>query len=238
VRAMILAAGLGTRLRPITDTTPKPLVQVAGKPLIHYPLLLLKKHGIYEVLINTHHLADKVTQTLGSGQSLGMRITWSHEPEILGTGGGVKKAEEFFERQTFILINADTILDIDLKAVVSHHKKKKASATMVLKQVPDWREYGAVEVDYEARVRRIRGRPELKINTELKPMVFTGIHILEPEILDGIPAGQKASIILDGYIPLIERDCMVSGFITNKLWLTVDTKEKLEEAEKKLAHSA
>ncbi len=234
MRAMVLAAGLGTRLRPITDTVPKPLVEVAGRPLIHYPLMLLRKHGITEVVINTHHLADKVRHALGDGRELGLNITWSHEPEILGTGGGVKKVEDFFQGETFIVINADTIIDLDLEKVVEHHRMKKASATMVLKQIHGWREYGAVEVDYNGRVRRIRGKPEGDISVSLRPVVFTGLHVLEPEILSSIPKDGYASIIRQGYIPLIENDRLVSGFITNRLWLTVDTKEKLEEAGKQI----
>jgi mannose-1-phosphate guanylyltransferase len=235
VRAMILAAGLGTRLRPLTETTPKPLLEVAGRPLIHYPLLLLKKNGITEVVINVHHQGDAIPRAIGNGDSLGLSISYSYEPNILGTGGGIKRAEAFFQGRTFLVINADTIMDIELDQVMEHHKRKRAAATMVLKQVPDWEEYGAVEVEEELRVRRIRGLPRAEPSGVLRPLVFTGLHILEAEILANIPSGRYASIIQHGYIPLIEQNRLVSAFITNKLWLTVDTPEKLAQAEKQLS---
>jgi mannose-1-phosphate guanylyltransferase len=238
---MVLAAGLGTRLRPLTEKIPKPLLEVSGKPIIHYPLELLKRHGITEVVINTHHLADLMRKALGDGERLGLKITWSHEPEILGTGGGVKKAEDFFQRKTFVVINADTIIDIDLDQVIEHHRKKRASATMVLKQIPDVEKYGSVEVTQEPggvndmRVRRIRGEPKAKFWGRTLPMVFTGVHVLEPDILAEIPPGQYASIIRHGYIPLIQKDRFVAGYIFDRMWMAVDTREKMEQAEKILA---
>ncbi len=241
MRAMILAAGLGTRLRPLTETLPKPILEVCGRPLIHYPLLLLKRNGIREVVINLHHQGNAIPQALGNGHSLGLSISYSYEPEILGTGGGIKKVEAFFQGRTFLVINADTIMDIELEQVVNHHKRKRAAATMVLKEVTDWEEYGAVEVDDALRVRRIRGLPKAEPSTPLRPLVFTGLHILEPEILANIPPGESegssgyASIIQHGYIPLIEQNRLVSAFITNRLWLTVDTPEKLAQAEAKLS---
>src|SRR5262245_7817085 len=117
MRAMILAAGFGTRLQPLTNTTPKALVPVAGRPLIEYGLLLLKSQGIAEVVINLHHLGGKICSTLGDGRIYGLHIAYSPENPILETGGGIKRAQSFFKGETFIVLNCDTILDLDLSTV-------------------------------------------------------------------------------------------------------------------------
>ena len=117
MKAMILAAGLGTRLRPLTDTTPKPLLPVAGTPLIVWNLLLLKRHGFQDVIINLHHLGSMIEQALGDGSRYGLRIVYSYEPVILGTGGGLKQAEPHFSGEPVLVLNGDTLVEIDLGAL-------------------------------------------------------------------------------------------------------------------------
>ncbi|HLB02569.1 MAG TPA: nucleotidyltransferase family protein, partial [Nitrospiria bacterium] len=155
MKAMILAAGLGTRLRPLTNNLPKPLLPLADRPLIHYNLLLLKKYGITEVIINLHYHADKMKKVLGDGSDLGVRISYSEEPEILGTGGGVKKASRFFANRSFLLMNGDILVDVNLDKVVEYHLKKKATATMVLRQDPEVEQWGVIETDVQGRIRRL-----------------------------------------------------------------------------------
>jgi len=114
MKAMVLAAGFGTRLRPLTDHIPKPLLPVGGRPMIEYTLLLLKKYGITEIIINLHHCGDQIIKTLGDGTQLGLSISYSDEQgEPLGTGGGLKKAEAFFEGAPFLVINGDIVIDIN-----------------------------------------------------------------------------------------------------------------------------
>ncbi len=120
MRAMILAAGFGTRLRPLTNTVPKALVPVAGRPLIEYGLFWLKAQGVEEVVINLHHLGDKIRDTLGDGRMYGLRIVYSPEEPILDTGGGIKKAQPWLDGETFLVLNCDTILDLDLAAPPPH----------------------------------------------------------------------------------------------------------------------
>ena len=158
MKAMILAAGLGTRLRPLTDTTPKPLLPVAGTPMIVWNLLLLKRHGIRDVIINLHHLGTMISQALGDGSALGMRILYSHEPVILGTGGGIKQAEAHFNGEPVLILNGDTLFELDLGALRTFHRERHAAATLVLRKDPEAARWGLVEVTDRGEVVRITGR--------------------------------------------------------------------------------
>ena len=121
MKAMILAAGLGTRLRPLTNTMPKPLLPIAGTPLIVWNLLLLKRYGFLDVVINLHYLGPMIEQVVGNGARYGMRITYSREPVILGTGGGIKQAEPYFSGSPVLILNGDTLVEIDLEALCAFH---------------------------------------------------------------------------------------------------------------------
>ncbi len=155
---MILAAGFGTRLRPLTNVMPKPLLPVGGTPLIVWNLLLLKRHGIHEAVINLHHLGPMIQQALGDGERFGMRLIYSHEPVILGTGGGIKQAEGHFNGEPFLVLNGDTLFELDLGAVIAGHRERQAAATLVLREDPEAVKWGLIEVDGQGEVVRITGR--------------------------------------------------------------------------------
>lgn len=224
MKAMILAAGLGTRLRPLTDHLPKPLLPLGDRPLIHYSLFLLKKYGITEVMINLHHYGDKLKQALGDGSRLGLQIRYSEEPQILGTGGGIKKVSEFFADRPFFLINGDILVDVNLDNVAAHHLKKKASATMVLREDADADAWGAVEADSQGRVRRLLGRGDWK-GERLNKYMFTGIHVLEPQIFAHIPGGCFYSII-DAYLEMLKGNERVFGYVMSGYWMDLGTPER------------
>src|SRR3954469_4313488 len=114
MKAMVLAAGQGTRLRPLTDRVPKALVPVAGRPMIEYPLLLLKHYGIHEIVINLHHFGEQIEAYLGDGKRFGLQISYSKERQLLDTGGGLRKAKPFFKDETFLVINTDVLIDLPL----------------------------------------------------------------------------------------------------------------------------
>ena len=158
MKAMILAAGLGTRLRPLTDTIPKPLLPVEGLPLIVWNLLLLRAGGIREVIINLHYLGSMIEEALGDGSRWDMRITYSHEAELLGTGGGLKAAEWFFDGQPFLVMNGDTLIDLDLQAFLDFHDVQGGVATLVLRDDPQAAQWGAVETDAQGHILRIIGQ--------------------------------------------------------------------------------
>src|SRR5271170_5515242 len=132
MRALVLAAGMGERLRPLSLDIPKPMLPLAGRPLIHYPLAMLKRAGITEVAINLHHLASKLQDGLGDGSQLGLRITYAPEPVLLGTGGPLNGLREYLGGDAFVIANGDTILDLDLAAMIAAHRDRAALATIAL----------------------------------------------------------------------------------------------------------
>src|SRR3989304_5998604 len=228
MKAMILAAGLGPRLRPLTNNLPKPLLPLADRPLIHYNLLLLKKYGITEVMINLHYHADKMKKVLGDGSDLGVRISYSEEPEILGTGGGVKKVSRFFGNRPFLLMNGDILVDVNLDKVVEYHLKKKATATMVLRQDPDVEQWGVIETDVQGRIRRLLQKGHWD-GDPLSSHMFTGIHVVDPKIFSYIPNNRFSSII-DAYTGMVKGGERVYGYVMSGYCLALGTPELYRRA--------
>jgi len=231
MRAMILAAGLGTRLRPLTDSLPKPLLPVGGAPLIVWNLLLLRKYGIREVVINLHYLGDLIEKELRDGSAWDMSLTYSHEWTLLGTGGGIKQAQWFFGDEPFLVLNGDTLLELDLGALMARHREDGgALATMVLRDDPDADRWGAVEVDEHARVLRIIGRGRSAV-PGLGKRMFAGVHVIDPRLLDHVPYGRESSII-DAYVREIERGAVVLGYTMDGYWSDVGTPERYAQVQR------
>ena len=218
-KAMILAAGLGTRLRPLTDTTPKPLLPVGGTPLILWNLLLLRASGIRDVMINLHYLGDMIEETLGDGSRWGMQIAYSYETVLLGTGGGLKAAEEFFEGDSFLVMNGDTLIDLDLPAFLDFHHSQGGVATLVLRDDPQADQWGAVESDAQEGILRINGqgcaRGEASVVAHTR--MFAGVHILHPSVLADEPIDKPFSII-DSYTTALAGGCRLLGFVHVGYW--------------------
>jgi len=147
VKALVLAAGRGERLRPLTDLTPKPMLDLGGRPLIHYALAMLQRAGITEIAINVHHLASQIEQGLGDGSALGIHITYAPEPVLLGTGGPLNGLRDFLSDDTFVIANSDTILDLDLSAMLKFHRDHKALATVALYHPANLDYYSRLEID-------------------------------------------------------------------------------------------
>lgn len=230
MKAMILAAGFGTRLRPLTNTIPKPLLPVGGTPLIVWNLLLLKRHGFRDVVINLHHLGPMILQTLGSGSQFGLRLLYSHEPVILGTGGGIKQAERYFSNEPVLILNGDTLFDLDLGALCAFHGERKAIATLVLREDPDAVKWGLVEVGADDRIVRINGKG-LAADVPTRPRMFAGIHILHSKLLRDIPQ-EVASSIIDSYVAAIGRGEALLGYDLKGYWSDVGTPERYGQAER------
>lgn len=229
MKAMILAAGLGTRLRPLTNTIPKPLLPVAGTPLIVWNLLLLKRHGFYDVVINLHHLGPMIEQALGNGSRYGLRIIYSREPVILGTGGGLKQAESNFSGEPVLVLNGDTLFDLDLEDLCAFHLERKAAATLVLRSDADAARWGLIEVGSDDRIVRITGRGKSE-SGPTQPRMFAGVHILHPRLLRDVAKGKESSII-DAYVSAIKRDEPVLGYDLKGYWSDVGTPERYAQAE-------
>jgi NDP-sugar pyrophosphorylase family protein len=220
-KGMILAAGLGTRLRPLTNSTPKPLIEVGGKKIIEFGIEMLARGGVTDIVVNLHHLPDQIKSYLGDGARYGVRIAYSFEPEILGTGGGVKKVEDFFDGPAAV-INGDVIMDICLAQVIEFHLKGGFDATLVLRRREDGENYTPVET----------------AGTEIRSfgagkMMYTGIQIIGPELLKLLPKNAFSDIVTDGYKPLLKKGGQVGAFVHDGFWTDIGTPERLEEAKRR-----
>ena len=230
--AMLLAAGLGERLRPLTLSTPKPLIPVSGHPLIEYNIRLLKKFGVEKLVINLFHLGEKIQSSLGDGKRFGLKIDYSPESQLLGTGGGVKAAEKFLGGKRFWLMNADILIDLDLKKVFETHQSGKALATLAVtpssrKDIQNW-----VFVGDDGQILEIGDKAP---PGSAKKTVFTGVHLVEPTVLDLLPAGRKSCIIQDAYDPLLRQGKKLNALLFEGYWRDLGTAERYEEVKKEFA---
>lgn len=235
IRAMILSAGFGSRMEKAGEKRPKPLVKVCEKPLIFYPLFLLAGAGFKEVVINLHHRAEEIRKEIGE-QILGMKIRYILEPEILGTGGGIKNAQEKFPSQLWLTLNADTIIDLDLRELISFHQKHNPLATMVLTKC-QLGEFNPVYADDTGRVQWIGALPPpVSSSQNLIAYNYCGVQLLKSELLDYLPQG-FSKIIEHGYQKALEKKELILGYIFSKLWLTIDSPEARQKAEQELSSS-
>lgn len=227
MRAMILAAGRGSRLRPLTDRVPKPLVEVGGHPLIAYPLALCRAAGITEVVINLHHHGDAIRAALGDGRAFGVSIAYSAEATLLDTGGGILHARPLLGEERFVVLNSDSIIDLDLRALGAAHAERRAVATMVLRRDREQRRFGEIDLDAAQRVRRILGRPA-HVAGPLTPYMFAGVHVFEPQVYGHMASG-TFGIITQTYPALLAAGGAVSGYVYNGYWRVLDTHAGLAE---------
>jgi mannose-1-phosphate guanylyltransferase len=188
VKAMILAGGLSTRLYPLTRQVPKPLVPVAGVPNAAHILRYLRAYGFDEIAINVHYLADAIVNELGDGKRFGVRLHYSYEPELLGSAGGVKKVEEFFAGEPFLVIGCDEVTDIRLDRLLQFHYDRAALATIGLVECSEVEQYGVVVVDENGKVTGFQEKPAR--GTERSKLVNTGVYAFSPAIFGHIPAGE------------------------------------------------
>ncbi|HBE16418.1 MAG TPA: mannose-1-phosphate guanyltransferase [Cyanobacteria bacterium UBA11149] len=215
MKAMILAAGKGTRVRPITHTIPKPLIPILQKPVMEFLLELLRKHGFDQVVVNVSHLANEIESYFRDGQRFGVQIAYSFEGSIvegslvgkaLGSAGGMRKIQDFypFFDDTFVVLCGDALIDLDLSAALKKHKEKGSIATIVTKSVPREQvsSYGVVVTDETGRIKSFQEKPS--VEEALSTNINTGIYIFEPEVLDYIPSGQEYDIGGDLFPQLVE----------------------------------
>lgn len=231
VKAFILAAGFGQRMRPLTEHVPKPLLPVASIPLIGYNLRLLAHHGIKDVIINLHHLGNKIRDALGDGEAYGMKISYSQEEEILGTGGGLKKKHEELQHETFVVLNSDTIMDVNLTEVIARHHKSGALSTLVLRQDPRQQEFGQIEIDEQYRIRKILGHgADDNEDVPLRSCMFVGAHIIEPRLLDYIPQDVESCIMRYAYTKALQNGEYLGSYLMNGYWNDAGTPQRYFQA--------
>lgn len=205
MKAMILAAGKGTRVRPITYTIPKPMIPILQKPVMEFLLELLRQHGFDQIMVNVSHLADEIESYFRDGQRFGVQIAYSFEGRIvdgtlvgeaIGSAGGMRKIQDFypFFDDTFVVLCGDALIDLDLTAAVKWHRAQGSIATIVMKSVPaeEVSSYGVVVTDDNGRVKAFQEKP--KVEEALSTNINTGIYIFEPEIFNYIPSGVEYDI--------------------------------------------
>ena len=219
MKAMILAAGVGSRLDPLTRNVPKPLVPIINRPVMEYLVELLKKHGFDEIMVNLHYLGDQIEHYFGDGSRWGVHIHWSKEERLWGDAGSLKRVEHFFKDDTFLVIGGDDLTDMDLTRLVKTHRDKNALSTIALSLVDDPSEYGIVLMNEDSRITRFLEKPKGEVifsNT-----ANTGVYVFQPEIFELIPRGlfylfgkQVFPLLLEQHLPLY-------GHLTAAYWKDV-----------------
>lgn len=227
MKALILIGGLGTRLRPLTCNTPKPLMPVVNRPFLYYQLKLLKDHGIKDVIFCVSYLPESFKRYFGNGKKFGLRITYVYEKTPLGTGGAIKNAEKHIDKPV-IIFNGDIITDISISRMRKFHIQHKALASIALVQVKNPTAYGLIETDKKGRIERFIEKPswdEVTCNT-----INAGTYIFQPEVLKFIPEKVNYSVERGLFPLLLKKGFPLFGFIYNKYWLDVGTTQNYLKA--------
>lgn len=218
MKAIIMAGGEGTRLRPLTCDCPKPMIPLMNRPVMEYALRLLRRHGVEDVAVTLGYLPDAVTDHFEGGDAWGVRLRYYVENTPLGTAGGVRQAADFLD-ETFIALSGDGITDLDITAALAFHRAKRALATLVLKRVDDPLEYGVVPVDGDGRVTRFLEKPDW--SDVAADTVNTGIYILEPEALRRIPAGRACDFGRELFPAMVAEGLNVFGYVMDGYWCDI-----------------
>jgi NDP-sugar pyrophosphorylase family protein len=222
MKAMILAAGFGERLWPLTCDRTKPALPVLGTPLVGYVAEYLARYGIKDVIVNLHHQPESVRRALGDGSQFGVELQYVHEPVILGTSGALDNARDLLEDDTFAVVNGKLITDLDLKAALQTHRQQQALATMVLLPNPKHERFSIVETR-DGLVSKFAGMPQPSTTDKEPPLMFTGIHILEPRIFEYIPRGRFSDTITDVYLPAMAKGERIAAHVTEGTWYELST---------------
>jgi NDP-sugar pyrophosphorylase family protein len=245
---------MGERLRPLTDTTPKPMLELGSRPLIHYPLATLRRAGITEVAINLHHLGSVIQRGLRDGSALGLRITYAPEQVLLGTGGPLNGLRGFLssDGDTFVIANSDTILDLDLPAMLAFHRDRAALATIALFRPANLDYYSRLEIDASQKLRRMRllmRRDPLKfddypsgldeaVTATLSPFMYCGVIVAQSAVLDLIPPKAPWSLMNGLFAPMVANAQPVFGYVHTGYFRTMDDLKTYEKLKAEFASSA
>jgi len=218
VKAVIMAGGQGSRLRPLTINRPKPMVPLVDKPVMAHIVGLLRRHGFTEIVVTLQFMADRVQDYFGDGSNFGVHLHYSIEEMPLGTAGSVRQAQAFLD-EPFLVISGDALTDFDLEKVLAFHRERQAAVTITLTRVPNPLEYGVVIVDEEGRVRQFLEKPSW--SEVFSDTVNTGIYVLDPRILDDIPADRPFDFSQDLFPLLMERGEPIYGYIATGYWCDI-----------------
>ncbi|MBS1716572.1 MAG: NTP transferase domain-containing protein [Armatimonadetes bacterium] len=236
MKAVVMAGGEGSRLRPITSNSPKPLLPVGNKPIMEHILELLKRHDITDITATVHYLADEIQSYFGDGSDFGVSLNYSIEDSPLGTAGSVKKAEASLTGEPFIIISGDALTDCDLTEAIAFHKKRGATATLILSRVANPLEFGVVITDEEGRVQRFAEKPTW--SEVFSDTVNTGIYILEPEVLESMEPGHAYDWSADIFPKLLADGKDLYGYVMEGYWCDIGSLSQYREAQEHLLSGA
>jgi len=228
MKAIIIAGGLGTRLRPLTYDIPKPIIPMANRPFVFHQIELLKKFGISDIILNLHYMSDNIKNILSEVQKMGVKVSFSLEDKPLGTAGAVKNAEEYFDDGPMLVFNGDILTDINLKKLIDFHKQKKATVSLTLKNVDDPTPYGLIITGDDGRVQSFIEKPnwdQVKART-----INAGVYIVEPGIFKKVPKGKPFSFERQLYPILLEEGEKIYGYISDAYWKDIGDPAKYLQA--------
>lgn len=224
MQALILAGGKGTRLRPLTVYTPKPIVPICNRPFLLYQIDTLRRAGITDITLSLSYQPNKIEHLLGDGSDYGVKLKYTVEPQPMGTAGAYKFAEDLIREPT-VVFNGDILTDLDLKAVIREHNERKATATIVLTPVENPQSYGLVETESDGAIRRFLEKPkaaEITCNT-----INAGTYILEPKVLDYLPVGENYSFEYGLFPDLLRRkEAFYAHIPARTYWIDIGTPER------------
>lgn len=234
MRAVVMAGGEGSRLRPLTINRPKPMVSVVNKPCLGHIFDLLKRHGIGEAVVTLQYLASVIEDAYGDGGAVGMRLRYSVEESPLGTGGSVRQIGDALGAEPFLVVSGDALTDIDLGAVLAFHREKAAAVTLCLKHVPDPLEYGVVITDTDGRVTKFLEKPSW--GEIFSDTINTGIYVIDPRVLERYPVGTSFDFSKDLFPRLLAEGEPLYGYIAEGYWTDVGTIAEYARANADVLH--
>jgi mannose-1-phosphate guanylyltransferase/phosphomannomutase len=228
MKAVVLAAGVGSRLDPLTTQMPKPMVPVANRPVMEHILNLLKRHGVKQVYSNLHHLPEKLVEYFGDGSRLGFNIHFYTEPVLTGDAGGVRAMKQNLMDDTFIVLMGDLMTDADIASIVAAHRKKGALATIGLKRVDDVTQFGVAMLNKEGFITGFQEKPAQ--HEALSDLASTGIYVLEPEVFKHIPDEGTYGFGRQLFPSLLQKGLPVLGYEIHGYWSDVGTIKQYKQA--------
>ena len=228
MKALLLAAGEGTRLRPLTEHCPKPMLPVGGIPMLEHLVNLVAQHGVTDVAINLHYKPESIVRHFGGGRRFGVSITYSFEPELLGSAGAARQLDWFLD-ETFFVLYGDVLTDLDLTALAQQHADTGAAATLALYEVEDPSRCGMVETDGDGRVERFIEKPPRGEADDL--LANAGVYVVEPSLLSFIPKGRAYDFGHDVFPAALLRNVPLSAQATSAYVLDIGSPERYAQAQ-------
>ena len=235
MQAVIIAGGKGTRLRPLTDSCPKPMLPLIDRPFLEWIINRCREASVNDILLNVQYQSQQVIDYFGDGDRFGVKIRYIEESTPLDTAGAIKLAEPYFTGDSLIVFNADILTDLDLTALIKFHKDNQADATLTLTRVPDITPFGLVEINAQNKVQAFREKPNAEQAVEFLAQgintINAGTYVLEPKIFDIYPTGEPLSFERKVFPNVLENGLKMMGFVSDGYWMDMGTPEKYFQAQ-------